>query len=126
MSSNSVSQFKSKTSQRKNNPFYCEDLQQSNDAFKYMVYNGKYNNSKNCSADFGLVGGNNVSQYCGNLVDLETDLRISSNSINNMFLDPESDKKKLINLPSCSDRKNLGNIGYGNENIIQSSKNCNQ
>lgn len=112
--------------------YYCEDLQQSNDALNYMMFNGKYSNQDNCRPNLGIVGGNNVSQYCGNLVDLETDLRISSNSINKMFLDPSSNSKKsnkLINLPSClSEDNELRKIGYGNENIINYRKSnmCNR
>lgn len=106
--------------------YYCEDLQQSNDALNYMMFNGKYSNQDNCRPNLGIVGGNNVSQYCGNLVDLETNIRISSNSINKMFLPSSSNEKKcnkLMNLPSClSEDSKLVKIGYGNENIVNFHK----
>lgn len=54
---------------------YKQSLQESMKPGKYQLYPGKHNNFKNCRIDFGLIGGNNVSLYKGNLVDLESDLK---------------------------------------------------
>jgi hypothetical protein len=39
------------------------------------MYPGKYNHCRKCRMELGIVGGNAVSIYKGNLVDLESDLR---------------------------------------------------
>ena len=44
------------------------------DSLNYALYDGKYYNSSKCRMELGLVGGNNVSLYSGNLVDLESNL----------------------------------------------------
>ena len=54
---------------------YEKSLQQSTSPLDYTLYTGKYENTAKCRIEFGLVGGNGVSQYSGNLVDLESDLR---------------------------------------------------
>jgi hypothetical protein len=54
---------------------YEKSLQQSTSPLDYALYTGKYENTAKCRIEFGLVGGNGVSQYSGNLVDLESDLR---------------------------------------------------
>ncbi len=54
---------------------YEKSLQQSTSPLNYALYTGKYENTAKCRIEFGLVGGNGVSQYSGNLVDLESDLR---------------------------------------------------
>lgn len=54
---------------------YKQQLQQSEGPADYMFYSGKYYNDRPCMVGFGVVGGNAVSQYTGNLVDLESDLR---------------------------------------------------
>lgn len=41
----------------------------------YLFYGGKYYHNNPCRIGFGVVGGNNVSLYTGNLVNLESDLR---------------------------------------------------
>ena len=86
---------------------YKTELKQSTDPFQYMMYDGKYNNSAKCRIEFGTVGGNGVSLYSGNLVDLESDLRgqtrIASDCPSTMFK-PSVDKQlsqHLKNQPSC-------------------------
>jgi hypothetical protein len=54
---------------------YEKSLQQSTSPLDYMLYNGKYENSSKCRIEFGIVGGNGVSSFGGNLVDLESELR---------------------------------------------------
>ena len=54
---------------------YEKSLQQSTSPLDYTLYTGKYENTAKCRIEFGVVGGNGVSQYSGNLVDLESDLR---------------------------------------------------
>ena len=54
---------------------YQKNLQQSVGPLDYALYTGKYENTAKCRIEFGVVGGNGVSLYSGNLVDLESDLR---------------------------------------------------
>ena len=54
---------------------YKKNLEESMSIGCYQLYGGKYDNKNNCRIDFGIIGGNNVSMYKGNLVDLESDLR---------------------------------------------------
>ena len=54
---------------------YQKELQQSTSPLDYALYTGKYENTAKCRIEFGVVGGNGVSQFSGNLVDLESDLR---------------------------------------------------
>jgi hypothetical protein len=54
---------------------YQKSLQQSTGPYDYMLYSGKYENCAKCRIEFGTVGGNGVSLFSGNLVDLESDLR---------------------------------------------------
>jgi len=54
---------------------YKKTLQQSTDPLEYALYTGKYENTAKCRIELGSVGGNGVSLFNGNLVDLESDLR---------------------------------------------------
>ena len=54
---------------------YEKSLQQSTSPLDYVLYNGKYENCSKCRFEFGVVGGNGVSLFDGNLVDLESELR---------------------------------------------------
>jgi len=54
---------------------YQQSLKESMRPGVYQTYFGKHDNKNNCRIDFGLIGGNNVSVYRGNIVDLESDLR---------------------------------------------------
>lgn len=54
---------------------YKKQLLESTGPLNYAMYTGKYENCARCRVEFGIVGGNNVSLFSGNLVDLESDLR---------------------------------------------------
>ena len=83
---------------------YKKSLEESISPLKYMMYPGKYDNDSKCRIEFGLVGGNGVSLFCGNLVDLESDLRgqtrLNSNCPTKMY-SPPSEKPKLFHQPTC-------------------------
>jgi hypothetical protein len=53
---------------------YEQKLNQSTAPGNYSMYPGKYENSSPCRIQLGQVGGNGVSLYTGNMVDLESDL----------------------------------------------------
>lgn len=54
---------------------YKKRLLESTGPLNYSMYTGKYENCTKCRVEFGTVGGNGVSLFSGNLVDLESDLR---------------------------------------------------
>ncbi len=54
---------------------YENKVKVSSGPYLYATYNGKFENSSKCTLEKNVVGGNNVSLYSGNLVDLESDLR---------------------------------------------------
>jgi len=54
---------------------YKKSLDQSVGPLSYLLNPIKYENCSKCRMELGLVGGTNVSQIKGNLVDLENDLR---------------------------------------------------
>lgn len=54
---------------------YKHALKQSTSQIDYTLDPIAYEHSEKCRMEFGLVGGNNVSQIKGNLVDLENELR---------------------------------------------------
>ena len=54
---------------------YSKRLEESSGPFNYTMYPGKYSSTSQCRIELGIVGGNNVSKFSGNLVDLESDLR---------------------------------------------------
>jgi hypothetical protein len=54
---------------------YKKTLDQSTGPFSYSMYPGKFENCAKCRIELGQTGGNGVSLYSGNLVDLESDLR---------------------------------------------------
>lgn len=54
---------------------YAKRLQESQGPYYYAMYPGKYSSCSQCRIELGVVGGNNVSKFSGNLVDLESDLR---------------------------------------------------
>jgi hypothetical protein len=89
---------------------YEKNLQQSTSPLDYALYNGKYQNCSKCRIEFGTVGGNGVSLFSGNLVDLESDLRgqtrVASLCPNSMYKPNCSSKcnNKLNGLP-CSSKE---------------------
>jgi hypothetical protein len=54
---------------------YQKTISESTGSFAYAMYTGKYENCAKCRIELGQVGGNGVSLFSGNLVDLESDLR---------------------------------------------------
>lgn len=53
---------------------YKQELSENVTVLTYLLDPVKYNHCSPCRSELGLVGGNNVSQAAGNLVDLENDL----------------------------------------------------
>lgn len=53
---------------------YKQELGDNVSMLSYLMDPIKYNHCTQCRSELGLVGGNNVSQSKGNLVDLENDL----------------------------------------------------
>ncbi len=54
---------------------YSQELKQNQSVLTHVMDPNMYYNCNPCRVDFGVVGGNTVSLYGGNLVDLESDLR---------------------------------------------------
>ena len=54
---------------------YDQRLSENKSSLDYTLYEGKFYNSSKCRMELGQVGGNGVSLYSGNLVDLESKLR---------------------------------------------------
>jgi len=54
---------------------YKKSLDQSVGPLSYLLNPIKYENCSKCRMELGIVGGTDVSQIKGNLVDLENDLR---------------------------------------------------
>lgn len=86
---------------------YAKSLQESTSPLDYMLYTGKFENCAKCRIEFGVVGGNGVSLFSGNLVDLESELRgqtrIASLNPETMY-NPEdntSNSMKLSHQASC-------------------------
>lgn len=87
---------------KNDNCFKKEQLYQSKNMSNYMLYPGKYYNNKNCRMELGIVGGNNVSLYAGNLVNLESELRGQTKRLTACSCNKyKKSQKKLVNLPSC-------------------------
>lgn len=104
--------------------------EESTSVLSYLMDANKYYNPNPCRIEMGTVGGNNVSLYEGNMVDLESDLRgqtrVASQCPSNYYLpgtvvqgrdvkkctpdcgadglpcgNAECRRKKLVHLPSC-------------------------
>ena len=54
---------------------YKTEITQSSNTLNYVLDPMKYENCNKCRMELGIIGGNEVSQIKGNLVDLENDLR---------------------------------------------------
>ena len=88
---------------------YKDAIQQSTSPLDYMMYTGKFENCAKCRIEFGTVGGNNVSLFSGNLVDLESDLRGQTRQASlcqDTLYKPQCDntnncKQKMMHQPSC-------------------------
>ena len=94
---------------------YKKKLEESTSPLQYSLYSGKYENCAKCRIELGVVGGNGVSIFNGNLVDLESELRgqtrLLSKCQNNLYLPTndniiKNDKTNPIDvsmehLPAC-------------------------
>ena len=79
---------------------YDQRLGENKSSLDYTLYDGKFYHSNKCRMELGQVGGNGVSLFAGNLVDLESKLKgiQRSNSkcqkpllpLNNSTLTPQS------------------------------------
>ena|SRR3989338_2963381 len=54
---------------------YDRRLDESTSVLTHLLDPSRYYNCNECRVQFGTVGGNTVSRYNGNMVDLESDLR---------------------------------------------------
>lgn len=98
--------------------FYKENLRSSMSVGGYQMYAGKYDNDNKCRVEFGIVGGNDVSLYNGNIVDLESDLRgqnrfaslcskykyspvCKQNPLDGLPSGNENCNSNMVNLPEC-------------------------
>jgi hypothetical protein len=54
---------------------YKNKLKQNDSSLDFILDPIKFEHSRKCRNEFGLLGGTNVSHVKGNLVDLENDLR---------------------------------------------------
>lgn len=54
---------------------YDKRLDESTSVLTWLMDPNKFYNCNECRVEFGIVGGNNVSRFTGNMVDLESDLR---------------------------------------------------
>jgi hypothetical protein len=82
---------------------YKKSLQQSTDPLEYALYTGKFENTAKCRIELGNVGGNGVSLFNGNLVDLESDLRGQTRRTS---LCPCSKYSPNCTNPNCKNSKN--------------------
>jgi hypothetical protein len=97
---------------------YKKSLEESVSPYYYAMYPGKYENCSKCRIELGVVGGNNVSLFAGNLVDLESDLRGQNRPASmcpkykytpdcKSSCKPSNDglpcrvQPKMVNLPTC-------------------------
>ena len=85
---------------------YKQKLGESTSPLNYNLYTGKYENCAKCRVEFGTVGGNGVSLFNGNLVDLESDLRGQTRPLSNCS------NKKFV--PKCSSNTDNSGIPCGN------------
>jgi len=84
---------------------YQKTLQQSTGPMEYMLYPGKFENTAKCRIEFGVNGGNAVSLFSGNLVDLESELRgqtrLNSLCPSTMYNPNEQKQMPLVHQPAC-------------------------
>jgi|UniRef100_A0A6C0J7L0 hypothetical protein len=81
--------------------FLDAKVKEYNDSLNYALYDGKYYNSSKCRMELGLVGGNNVSLYSGNLVDLESNLLGIQNTATKYATEQNMLNVNLVPQDSC-------------------------
>ncbi len=68
---------------------YHQNLKENSRMECYQLYGGKFNPQNECRAKFGILAGNDVSLFKGNLVDFESDMmglgRVNSRCSSNKF-----------------------------------------
>lgn len=99
---------------------YKKTLQQSTDPLEYALYTGKYENTAKCRVELGSVGGNGVSLFNGNLVDLESDLRGQTRQSS---LCPCRKYGPECKDPKCADN-NKNVVNYGNKVPLNHQPSC--
>ena len=85
---------------------YNQQKKYDKSACNYQLYKGQAIREKNCRINFGVVGGNDVSLYRHNLVDLESELRgqtrVASLCGTNKYLPNNNHQQNnYIHLPEC-------------------------
>ncbi len=86
---------------------YDKRITEGTSVLSWVLDPNKYYNCNPCRVEFGLVGGNNVSNYIGNMVDLESDMRgqtrLASKCPETMFLPGTVIQGKVSNgcSPGC-------------------------
>jgi len=89
---------------------YKKRLDESVGPLSYVLNPIKYENCSKCRHELGIIGGTDVSQISGNLVDLESDLR----------------GQTRMNSDCPSKKYNPKNGGIVNNSINISGNQCNQ
>ena len=92
---------------------YTKSIQESTSPLNYTIYPGKYENCAKCRIEFGTVGGNGVSLFSGNLVDLESDLRGQTRPVSLCPLNkyqPECNNSGKDGIPCGSFGRNKQNL----------------
>ena len=77
------------------------DTQQSMKSVDYLLDQTKFIHNNQCRAEFGIVGGNDVSQTGSSIVDIENDLkgitRTANNCIEYNYIPTQNNTLKPIN-----------------------------
>ena len=87
------------------------DTQQSMKSTDYLLDNTKFVHEKQCRVEFGIVGGNDVSQTKSSLVDVENDLRGTTRTANKcleyQYVPTQQNSLEPINYIKCTENPNL-------------------
>jgi len=93
------------------NCYYNKELGQSVSTLNYLMDPVKYENCNKCRMEFGIIGGSDVSQIKGNLVELENDLyglnRSASLCPSKKFTPVCKDKGIDYHPRGCSDKHHI-------------------
>lgn len=97
---------------------YNKKMQESTSPLNYTLYPGKFENCSKCRVELGTVGGNGVSLFSGNLVDMESDLRGQTR--------PASLCPKYKFQPECSNYDAMSGLPCGdfNKKNLINQKSC--
>lgn len=83
---------------------YKTSLKQSTGQLSHIIEPNRFYHCNQCRNELGLIGGNNVSQIRGNLVDLENDLR---GTTRNASLCPKKHYQPACKNPTHCQPKNI-------------------